>query len=260
MSRTRFVFDLDGTLTSCEILPLLGRELGLEDELGRLTRLTLDGVLDFPASFRLRFQMLRVLPLRRVREVIDGVALDPHLAAFVRRRKERCCVITGNLDLWVAPILERLGCRAFCSSGSLRGGELFLDGVLDKGEALRRYRKEEEERAGCSGPCGTASALSDSTDASTAPHCPAGAAFTLSGSASPLRIIAVGESAGDIPMFRQADLGIAFAGVHAPAPALLPLARHTAPDGPSLCHLLEELEREDLDAGKFDPGEGGEDF
>ena len=52
-------------------------------------------------------------------------------------------------------------------------------------------------------------------------------------------IIAIGESMNDVPMFSKAQAGIAYAGVHEPAPALQRLARRTASDGASLCALLE---------------------
>ena len=54
-------------------------------------------------------------------------------------------------------------------------------------------------------------------------------------------IIAVGESVNDVPMFRKATVGIAFAGVHRPVPEIRKLAHHTALDGPSLCAFLEAV-------------------
>lgn len=54
-------------------------------------------------------------------------------------------------------------------------------------------------------------------------------------------VVAVGESAGDIPMFREADLGVAFAGLHAPAKALLEYADALSASGAELCAFLESL-------------------
>jgi len=54
-------------------------------------------------------------------------------------------------------------------------------------------------------------------------------------------VVAIGESSGDIPMLAEADIGVVYAGVHPPLPALARLARHTAHDGASLCALLRSL-------------------
>ena len=54
-------------------------------------------------------------------------------------------------------------------------------------------------------------------------------------------IVAVGESMNDVPMFRKASVGIAFAGVHRPVPEIQKLAHHTAFDGLSLCAFLEAV-------------------
>ena len=108
-----------------------------------LTRLTLDGTLDFAASFRLRFAILRSIPVERVREIVAEIPLDPHIEAFINARPKDCAVITGNLDLWILPLRERLACRWFSSRGAVVNGELTLLSVLDKGRAM-----DELARAG----------------------------------------------------------------------------------------------------------------
>ena len=42
MTPIMYAFDLDGTVTKEETLPLIARELGLETEMKLLTKLTLD--------------------------------------------------------------------------------------------------------------------------------------------------------------------------------------------------------------------------
>ena len=54
-------------------------------------------------------------------------------------------------------------------------------------------------------------------------------------------VVAVGESAGNVPMFREADLGLAFAGLHAPAPARLAVADQVFDCGAELCALLGKI-------------------
>lgn len=199
-----FAFDLDGTVTTEEILPRLAERLGLRPEMERLTRLTLLGEMDFEASFRQRVDMLRGLSLEEAQAVVAATPLDPSITKFIQARRERCFLATGNLDCWVQPLVERLGCKAFTSTAVMRDGKPTVQTVLDKAEAVR-----ELARTGA-------------------------------------KIIAVGESAGDIPLFAAADVGIAYAGVHEPAPILLPLAQYRVDSGEELCNLLEKLEAEFL--------------
>lgn len=57
--RTAYCFDLDGTLTRQELLPLIASSVGLEDEIEVLTQATIDGFLPFDKSFKLRVRLLR---------------------------------------------------------------------------------------------------------------------------------------------------------------------------------------------------------
>lgn len=196
---TIFAFDLDGTVTDSEILPRIARELGIHAEIARLTKLTLEGVIDFEESFRLRFEMLKSVPVPKVQEIVAATPLNPHITAFIERNRGHCAVVTGNLDVWVRPVAERLGCRFFTSTSSGEDGALRLRKVLRKDEAVKE--------------------LADGN----------------------ARIVAIGESVNDIPMFRAADIGVAYAGVHRPVPAVLEIAKHRAEDGAGLCALLESL-------------------
>lgn len=132
-----FVFDLDGTITNREILPHIAQELGIAEEVALLTQLTLNGSIAFEASFRLRFQLLRHIPIARVRAMVSAVPLNPHIVDFIRTNPEQCAVLTGNLDRWIEPLLTDLGCAYRSSTSSFRNGELTLRNVLNKGEAIR---------------------------------------------------------------------------------------------------------------------------
>jgi len=142
-ARTIFAFDLDGTVTREETLPILAGELGLSEEMARLTRLTMDGHFAFSESFRLRFHILKEIPLATIQGIMDSVALDPVIVDFIRSRAEDCAIVTGNLDLWVEPIIKKLGCRAFTSvSGWDEREGLVLASILDKGAAVRTLKEE----------------------------------------------------------------------------------------------------------------------
>ena len=76
---------------------------------------------------------------------MDTVELDPLISGFIRERAEDCAIVTGNLDLWVEPILKKLGCRAFTSESAWDEKEgLVLASIVDKGESVRALKKEAD--------------------------------------------------------------------------------------------------------------------
>lgn len=201
MSGTAFCFDLDGTLTSIEILPCIAAELGIAGEIATLTRLTMDGHVPFEDSMRLRTLILGQVPLARVHEIIEAVPLADELQAFIGEHADRCFVVTGNLDLWIAPMIARLGCRSFSSNAVATPGGVQLQSILAKDDAVRFLRCEGGYE----------------------------------------RIVAIGDGANDVPMLREADIGIAYGGVHAPAPQTIAMADIIVNDASSLCKLLKAL-------------------
>lgn len=138
-----FAFDLDGTVTREELLPRLAALVGKEKEMEELTRRTLAGELPFEASFRLRFGMLASIPLSAVRACVQAVPLDPSIEAFILARKNRCALVTGNLDAWIGPLAGRLGCRVFCSESRVSpSGQRTIGAILRKDAAVRLLKQE----------------------------------------------------------------------------------------------------------------------
>lgn len=200
MSDTAFAFDLDGTITRQELLPIIAGELGLQREMRTLTDLTLSGAIDFEDSFRLRCAVLRAVPIHTVCGLLAEAPLDECIVDFIQQRPERCFVVTGNLDVWIAPLLVRLGCHAFTSTAQFQGEQLLgVKKVLHKSQPIR----ELKERFG--------------------------------------RVVAIGESVNDVPMFEVADVGVAYGGVHAPAASLVNVSHYVTFDGGALCRLLNTL-------------------
>lgn len=133
MTDSCFCFDLDGTITDEELLPLIASEVGLEEEMRLLTRITMDGLIPFEDSFRLRFAILRATRVERIQKIVSEVSLNPEVEQFIAQNRERCFVITGNLDVWIAPLAERLGCRFYTSISRFdRHDELELVEIMRK--------------------------------------------------------------------------------------------------------------------------------
>lgn len=133
MSGSCFCFDLDGTVTREELLPLIAAEVGLEEEMRLLTRITMDGLIPFEDSFRLRFAILRTAAVEQIQKIVADVAIDPDVERFIAENVERCFIVTGNLDVWIRPLVDRLGCRFFSStSGRDCRGQIQLAEVMRK--------------------------------------------------------------------------------------------------------------------------------
>lgn len=133
-----FVFDLDSTVTSCELLPLIARSAGLGDEMARLTEQAMQGSLPFAQSFVRRVELLRDVPLAQAQTIVAGAPLHRGIAAFLRTHASRCMIVTGNLDVWIGPLIRRLGMtgRCICSRALVREGRLLgVEHVLDKASA-----------------------------------------------------------------------------------------------------------------------------
>lgn len=143
--KTAFCFDLDGTVTTTEILPCIASELDIAEEMAVLTQATMDGLIDFRASFRLRVRLLATIAPGRVRDIVAQVPLDPHISDFIRRRTD-CFVVSGNLAQWISPITEQLDCGSFASQAGYGEGGLQLEHILDKGAALDCLRQQGFER------------------------------------------------------------------------------------------------------------------
>ena len=136
--RPLFAFDLDSTVTRCELLPLLAREVGLEQEMAALTEACMQSGADFAPGFAARVELLRSIPLDRARRIAANVPLHEGIAAFLRRNAPRCRILTGNLDVWIEELIASLGMtgRCLCSKASFRENRLLcVESALDKGRA-----------------------------------------------------------------------------------------------------------------------------
>jgi HAD superfamily phosphoserine phosphatase-like hydrolase len=199
--KTAFCFDLDGTVTQAEILPAIAAELGMTDEIEVLTKATMDGLIPFDASFRLRCLVLGLVPPPSIAAIVASIPLHPDILEFVQSRRADCFLVTGNLDIWVAPVVERCGCGAHTSTAVTQDGRLCVSHILNKAHVVESLRDREGYE----------------------------------------RVVAVGDGANDVGMLDLADIGIAYGGVHSPAVSALAVSDLVINDGATLCKLLKTL-------------------
>jgi phosphoserine phosphatase len=144
VTRPFFCFDLDGTITKVEILPIISRILGIEEEMKQLTYKTIHGIIPFEESFLLRTQMLKGISTSEVHRAIRGIPLFEEIVSFIQRNNENCALITGNIDVWISPIADILKCRIFSSRGVFSGDEFsHVTHILDKGKVLELAFKDD---------------------------------------------------------------------------------------------------------------------
>lgn len=134
-----FLFDLDGTLTSVELLPLIARELGLEAAIRQMTEDTMAGKIPFDESFRKRVELIGSVPIDHVVDIVKNVPLHEELMAWVEANSDRCWVVTGNLDCWVEGWLHDHGLRGFTSTSRVDGTQVHVDQILRKEAVLDQF-------------------------------------------------------------------------------------------------------------------------
>lgn len=135
MSRYIFLFDLDSTVTKEEILPTISRELGVYETMCSLTESTMRGEIPFKQSFLRRVNLLKDIPVSRVRKLVGSIKLNEKIVGFIKENKERCYIVTGNLDVWIEELVKELGMEnnLFCSKALVKDDyiqEVFS--VIDK--------------------------------------------------------------------------------------------------------------------------------
>ena len=142
MSKNIYCFDLDGTVTAQEILPLIAAELDIYEEISALTQATINGLIPFEKSFKLRCKLLSDVPLKKVQEIAENVKINESIVNFLRENKDNSYIITGNIFEWIEPIVNKLGCNIFCSQAKFNNGKFSkLEKIINKGEVIKENKK-----------------------------------------------------------------------------------------------------------------------
>jgi phosphoserine phosphatase len=195
------VADMDSTMITVECIDELADYAGVKAEVASVTEQAMRGELDFAAALEARVALLKGLDARVIdRCHEERVRLAPGARALVRTMRARgayCLLVSGGFSLFADRVAAEIGFDA-ARSNDLRMAEGLLTGAV--GHPIL-------------GAEGKRQALRD------AAH---GRAIPLAGT------LAVGDGANDIPMLKEAGLGIAY---HAkPAAAAAADARIEAND------------------------------
>lgn len=137
-----FLFDLDSTITKQEILPTIAARLGKEEEMRNLTEEAMIGSIPFRDSFLSRVDLLKDIPVSEVSAAIAGIPVHEELCAFMREHKDRCFIVTGNLDVWIDGLVRRMGMEGnvYSSKGIVLDDRLLgVASVIDKNLTVDQF-------------------------------------------------------------------------------------------------------------------------
>lgn len=141
MSRYIFLFDMDSTITRQEILPTIAAQIGLYERMKELTESTMRGEVPFKQSFLQRVDLLKKTPVSQIRDIVSNIELNDRLVDFIQSNKSRSYIVTGNLDVWIEGLIEKLGMEknVFCSK-ALLDGDYIQDvfNIVDKDAVIRQ--------------------------------------------------------------------------------------------------------------------------
>ncbi len=120
MSDYVFLFDLDSTITKKEILPEISVLIGREKEIRAVTESTMKGEIPFEESFLKRVKILSQISVQTVNKLVSEIPLNEEIARFMVENHDRCYVVTGNLDIWISGLMNKLGMMDHCLCSTAR--------------------------------------------------------------------------------------------------------------------------------------------
>ena len=146
------VMDVDGTLILEEVIDLLGKEAGREEEISQITSRAMQGELDFESSLRKRVSLLEGLPVSVFDKVFNTIHLTSNAQEFISILQNNG-ILVGLVSGGFTPIVERLAKSldiAYFSANQLEVKDGFLTGKLVgqiinpevKKDTLEQWRKE----------------------------------------------------------------------------------------------------------------------
>ncbi|EGU70204.1 phosphoserine phosphatase SerB [Streptococcus mitis SK569] len=176
------VMDVDGTLILEEVIDLLGREAGREEEILQITSKAMRGELNFERSLRDRVSLLEGLPISIFDTVFKSIHLTPNAQEFISILQKNGILVglvSGGFTQIVERLAKSLGIAHF-SANQLEVKNGLLTGKLVGQIISPQVKKETLEQWG--------EELKLSKD----------------------RTVAIGDGANDLLMLKSAGIGIAF--------------------------------------------------
>lgn len=137
----KFLFDLDGTVTSQETLPIIAEHFNVQEQILELTRNTIQGNVPFVESFIRRVNILGKYSVKETSDLLSKVSLYPKVKKFIDEHRSDCIIVTGNLTCWCEGLFKQIGCQcygseAFCENDTV----VKIEKILRKEQIVEQYK------------------------------------------------------------------------------------------------------------------------
>lgn len=137
----KFLFDLDGTVTSIETLPVISEHFGCTEQILELTAKTVQGNVPFVESFIRRVNILGDYSVNEISDLLAKVPLYGNIAKFIDEHKEDCIIVTGNLTCWCEGLFKKIGCKCYGSEAECVDDKVIkLRSILRKEQIVEQYK------------------------------------------------------------------------------------------------------------------------
>lgn len=141
--KIKILFDLDGTVTSIETLPLIARAFHVEEKITELTARTVRGDVPFVDSFIQRVQILGCLSVKKIADLLYTIPIYEKIASFIQEHAENCVIVTGNISNWCEKLISRFHCQYYASSAIVQNDTIQkLSIILKKEDIVKLYQQE----------------------------------------------------------------------------------------------------------------------
>lgn len=142
----KFIFDLDGTITAQETLPLIANHFMVIEEISELTKETIQGNIPFIESFIRRVHILGKLPVSEISNLLSNVKLHKEIFKFIQNHQMDCIIATGNLDCWIRDLTQKVGCECYQSEAVVENNKVFaISKILNKEFIVQKYQNLGEK-------------------------------------------------------------------------------------------------------------------
>ena len=142
----KFIFDLDGTITAQETLPLIAKHFQVQEEISELTKETIHGNIPFVESFIRRVHILGKLPVTEISDLLEKVVLHRKILEFINKNQEDCIIATGNLDCWIEKLAIKIGCSYYTSEAVVQNNNVSsITHILKKEVIVKKYQDQGEK-------------------------------------------------------------------------------------------------------------------
>lgn len=137
----KFIFDLDGTITSEETLPIIAKHFNCQTEISNLTKQTVQGNVPFVESFIRRVNILGKYSVKETCDLLATMPLYERVKDFIDNHRSDCVVVTGNLTCWCEKLFEKIGCQCYGSTAEVKDDKIVkITSILRKEEIIDRFK------------------------------------------------------------------------------------------------------------------------